>query len=98
MATNSFNAAGGDGYPRLDNHAGYLNSGAVDAQVLRCSAVEITRMIIQTRITVAASRIEAVGCHAIMLRILQRFTVNADVADLFTVCGQADTSKLGVAA
>ncbi|MDF2913597.1 MAG: ushA [Pantoea agglomerans] len=35
MATNSFNAAGGDGYPRLDNHAGYLNSGAVDAQVLR---------------------------------------------------------------
>nr|WP_278497238.1 bifunctional UDP-sugar hydrolase/5'-nucleotidase UshA [Pantoea vagans] len=35
MATNSFNAAGGDGYPRLDNHAGYVNSGAVDAQVLR---------------------------------------------------------------
>jgi len=35
MATNSFNAAGGDGYPRLDNHAGYANSGAVDAQVLR---------------------------------------------------------------
>ncbi len=55
-------------------------------------------MIIQTRIAVAASRIEAVGCHAIMLRILQRFTVNADVADMFTVCGQADTGKLGVAA
>ena len=35
MATNSFNAAGGDGYPRLDNHAGYVNSGDVDAQVLR---------------------------------------------------------------
>lgn len=35
MATNSFNAAGGDGYPRLDNHAGYVNSGDVDAEVLR---------------------------------------------------------------
>ncbi|WP_238493989.1 bifunctional UDP-sugar hydrolase/5'-nucleotidase UshA [Pantoea ananatis] len=35
MATNSFNAAGGDGYPRIDTHPGYVNSGKVDAQVLR---------------------------------------------------------------
>ncbi len=35
MTTNSFNAAGGDGYPRLDNHADYINSGDIDAQVLR---------------------------------------------------------------
>lgn len=35
LVTNSFNAAGGDGYPRLDTHAGYQNSGAVDAEVLR---------------------------------------------------------------
>ncbi len=35
MATNSFNAAGGDGYPRIDSHPGYVNSGNVDAVVLR---------------------------------------------------------------
>nr|MBA2815317.1 Trifunctional nucleotide phosphoesterase protein YfkNprecursor [Candidatus Pantoea persica] len=35
LVTNSFNAAGGDGYPRLDTHAGYQNSGAIDAEVLR---------------------------------------------------------------
>ncbi len=35
MATNSFNAAGGDGYPRIDSLPGYVNSGNVDAVVLR---------------------------------------------------------------
>ena len=35
MATNSFNAAGGDGYPRIDTHPGYQNTGNVDAEVLR---------------------------------------------------------------
>lgn len=35
MATNSFNAAGGDGYPRIDTHPGYVNSVKPDAQVLR---------------------------------------------------------------
>jgi len=35
MATNSFNAAGGDGYPRIDTHAGYQNPGNIDAEVLR---------------------------------------------------------------
>ena len=35
MATNSFNAAGGDGYPRIDTHAGYQNTGDRDAEVLR---------------------------------------------------------------
>ncbi len=34
MATNSFNAAGGDGYPRIDTHAGFQNSRDVDADVL----------------------------------------------------------------
>ncbi|MDO6708862.1 bifunctional UDP-sugar hydrolase/5'-nucleotidase UshA [Photobacterium sp. 1_MG-2023] len=31
----SFNAAGGDGYPKLTNHAGYVNTGFVDAEVLK---------------------------------------------------------------
>lgn len=35
MATNSFNASGGDGYPVIDGHAGYRNSGLRDAEVLR---------------------------------------------------------------
>ena len=35
MAINSFNAAGGDGYPRLDQHAGFVNTGLVDAEVLK---------------------------------------------------------------
>lgn len=35
LAVNSFNAAGGDGYPRLDQHAGYVNTGLVDAEVLK---------------------------------------------------------------
>ncbi len=35
MATNSFNASGGDGYPRIDTHAGFSNSGLRDADVLR---------------------------------------------------------------
>lgn len=35
MATNSFNASGGDGYPALEHHAGYSNTGLRDADVLR---------------------------------------------------------------
>lgn len=35
LATNSFNASGGDGYPVLDNHSGFRNSGLRDAEVLR---------------------------------------------------------------
>ncbi|UYP72500.1 bifunctional UDP-sugar hydrolase/5'-nucleotidase UshA [Pantoea dispersa] len=35
MATNSFNASGGDGYPVIDVHAGFRNSGKRDADVLR---------------------------------------------------------------
>ncbi|MEI7262024.1 bifunctional UDP-sugar hydrolase/5'-nucleotidase UshA [Pectobacterium carotovorum] len=35
MATLNFNAMGGDGYPRLDNLPGYVNSGFVDAEVLK---------------------------------------------------------------
>ncbi|MBV7433755.1 bifunctional UDP-sugar hydrolase/5'-nucleotidase UshA [Cardiobacteriaceae bacterium TAE3-ERU3] len=31
----SFNAVGGDGYPDLSQHAGYVNSGFVDAEVLK---------------------------------------------------------------
>ncbi|MCX4029099.1 bifunctional UDP-sugar hydrolase/5'-nucleotidase UshA [Spartinivicinus marinus] len=34
MALNSYIAAGGDGYPKLDNHPNYVNSGFVDAEVL----------------------------------------------------------------
>lgn len=35
LATSSFNAAGGDGYPVLVSHAGYVNTGMVDAEVLK---------------------------------------------------------------
>ncbi|EAU8524710.1 bifunctional UDP-sugar hydrolase/5'-nucleotidase [Salmonella enterica] len=35
MATLSFNATGGDGYPRIDNKPGYVNTGSIDAEVLK---------------------------------------------------------------
>ncbi len=35
LAINQFTASGGDGYPVLDKHPGYVNTGLVDADVLR---------------------------------------------------------------
>ena len=35
LATLSFNATGGDGYPRLDDKPGYVNTGFIDAEVLK---------------------------------------------------------------
>ncbi|EKC6529016.1 bifunctional UDP-sugar hydrolase/5'-nucleotidase [Salmonella enterica] len=35
MATLSFNATGGDGYQRIDNKPGYVNTGFIDAEVLK---------------------------------------------------------------
>ncbi|ECU1858631.1 bifunctional UDP-sugar hydrolase/5'-nucleotidase [Salmonella enterica] len=35
MATLSFNATGGDGCPRIDNKPGYVNTGFIDAEVLK---------------------------------------------------------------
>ncbi|MFU9138317.1 bifunctional UDP-sugar hydrolase/5'-nucleotidase UshA [Erwinia tasmaniensis] len=35
MATLSFNASGGDGYPAIDKLPGYVNSGFIDAEVLK---------------------------------------------------------------
>ncbi|MDY1036721.1 bifunctional UDP-sugar hydrolase/5'-nucleotidase UshA [Lelliottia sp. CFBP8978] len=35
MATLSFNATGGDGYPHIDNKPGYVNTGFIDAEVLK---------------------------------------------------------------
>ncbi|EKY7456547.1 bifunctional UDP-sugar hydrolase/5'-nucleotidase [Salmonella enterica subsp. enterica serovar Alachua] len=35
MATLSFNTTGGDGYPRIDNKPGYVNTGFIDAEVLK---------------------------------------------------------------
>ena len=35
MATLSFNATGGDGYPKIDNRPGYVNTGFIDAEVLK---------------------------------------------------------------
>lgn len=35
MAVPSYSAAGGDGYPRLTDHPGYVNTGFVDAEVLK---------------------------------------------------------------
>ncbi len=31
----SYNAAGGDGYPKISDHPGYVNTGFVDAEVLK---------------------------------------------------------------
>lgn len=35
MATLNFNASGGDGYPRIDSRPGYVNTGFIDAEVLK---------------------------------------------------------------
>ncbi|WP_312689118.1 bifunctional UDP-sugar hydrolase/5'-nucleotidase UshA [Kosakonia sp.] len=35
LATLSFNATGGDGYPRLDNKTSYVNTGFIDAEALK---------------------------------------------------------------
>ncbi|MBL8306529.1 MAG: bifunctional UDP-sugar hydrolase/5'-nucleotidase [Rubrivivax sp.] len=35
LAINNFTATGGDGYPRLDQHPGHVNTGLVDVEVLR---------------------------------------------------------------
>jgi 5'-nucleotidase / UDP-sugar diphosphatase len=35
LALTNFTASGGDGYPKLDSHPGYVNTGFVDADVLR---------------------------------------------------------------
>jgi len=35
MALNNFHANGGDGYPKLADHPGYVNTGFVDADVMR---------------------------------------------------------------
>ena len=35
MVINSFMAVGGDGYPKVVGHSGYVNTGFVDAEVLR---------------------------------------------------------------
>ncbi len=35
MATLNFNALGGDGYPKLDGLPSYVNTGFIDAEVLK---------------------------------------------------------------
>ena len=35
LALNNFTASGGDGYPRLAEHPGFVNTGFVDAEVMR---------------------------------------------------------------
>jgi 5'-nucleotidase/UDP-sugar diphosphatase len=35
LAINNFQASGGDGYPKLSNHASFVNTGFVDADILR---------------------------------------------------------------
>lgn len=39
MAINNFQAAGGDGYPKMTNHPSYVNTGFVDADVLRAYVI-----------------------------------------------------------
>lgn len=40
LAMNNFQANGGDGYPRLSSHPGFVNTGFVDAEVLRAFFAE----------------------------------------------------------
>jgi 5'-nucleotidase/UDP-sugar diphosphatase len=35
LAINSFQANGGDGYPKLSDHPGFVNTGYADADVMR---------------------------------------------------------------
>ena len=35
MVINNFQATGGDGYPKLSDHKSHVNTGYVDAEVLR---------------------------------------------------------------
>jgi len=35
MATLNFNASGGDSYPEIDKKPGFVNTGFVDAEVLK---------------------------------------------------------------
>ena len=35
LAINNFTAGGGDGYPKLSDHPGHLNTGFTDADVMR---------------------------------------------------------------
>jgi 5'-nucleotidase / UDP-sugar diphosphatase len=35
LALNNFTAGGGDGYPKLTDHPGHVNTGLVDADVMR---------------------------------------------------------------
>ena len=35
MSLPSYNATGGDGYPELNQHSGYVNTGYIDAEVLK---------------------------------------------------------------
>lgn len=52
----SFNAAGGDGYPKITGHSGYVNTGFVDAEVLKeylqsHSPLDVTRYAPKGEIT-----------------------------------------------
>ena len=42
IAVNSFQAAGGDGYPKLSSHPSFVNTGFNDAQVLHAFIVANT--------------------------------------------------------
>ncbi|WP_413283961.1 bifunctional UDP-sugar hydrolase/5'-nucleotidase UshA [Vibrio sp. MA40-2] len=44
----SFNAAGGDGYPKLTGNAGYVNTGFVDAEVLKAYLEENSPIDVNT--------------------------------------------------
>jgi 5'-nucleotidase / UDP-sugar diphosphatase len=35
LALNNFTAGGGDGYPKLSDHPGHVNTGLLDADVMR---------------------------------------------------------------
>jgi 5'-nucleotidase / UDP-sugar diphosphatase len=48
LAVNNFVAAGGDGYPRLSGHPGYVDTGFVDADVLRSYIADHTPLQAQT--------------------------------------------------
>ena len=47
MAINSFMAAGGDGYPRIKEHPGYVDTGFVDADMLKAFVVARSPLKVQ---------------------------------------------------
>ncbi len=60
MAINNFVAAGGDGYPALNQHPGYVDTGFVDADVLRAAKAALAQ---QAEPAVPIATLHDDGCY-----------------------------------